>query len=65
MRINVTGESKKNETIIANDLGQFYDLIEVEDNSLMSKSDWDRVKLVANAFILLILAASAYVVFKK
>ena len=65
VRINVTGESKKNETIIANDLGQFYDLIEVEDNSLMSKSDWDRVKLVANAFILLILAASAYVVFKK
>jgi hypothetical protein len=63
--ISVTGESKKNETIIANDLGQFYDLIEVEDNSLIAKSDWSRVKMIANAFILLILAASAYVVFKK
>lgn len=63
--ISVTGESKKNETIIANDLGQFYDLIEVEDNTLVAKSDWGRVKMIANAFILLILAASAYVVFKK
>jgi len=63
--IHITGESKKNETIIANDLGQFYDLIDVEDNALISKNDWDRIKLVANAFILLILAASAYVVFKK
>ena len=63
--VQVTGESKKNETIIANDLGAFYDLIEVEDNTLMRKNDWDRVKLFANGFILLILAASAYVVFKK
>jgi hypothetical protein len=63
--IKVTGESKKNETIIANDLGAFYDLIEVEDNTLKSQNDWDRVKIIANAFILLILTASAYVVFKK
>ena len=63
--IAVTGESKKNETIIANDLGAFYDLIEVEDNTLMSQNDWDRVKMIANGFILLILTASAYVVFKK
>jgi hypothetical protein len=63
--IRVTGESKKNETIIANDLGTFYDLIEVEDNTLMSQNDWDKVKMIANAFILLILTASAYVVFKK
>ena len=63
--IRVSGESKKNETIIANDLGTFYDLIDVEDNTLMRRSDWDRIKMVANGFILLILAASAYVVFKK
>jgi oxygen tolerance protein BatD len=63
--ITVTGESKKNETIIANDLGTFYDLIEVEDNTMMHQNDWDKVKLFANAFILLILSASAYVVFKK
>lgn len=63
--IHVTGESKKNETIIANDLGPFYDLIEVEDNTLMRKNDWQRIKIIANAFILLILATSAYVLFKK
>jgi hypothetical protein len=63
--INVVGESKKNETIIANDLGAFYDLIEVENNTLKSQNDWDRVKIIANAFILLILTASVYVVFKK
>lgn len=63
--IRVSGESKKNETIIANDLGTFYDLIDVEDNTLMRQSDWDRIKMVANGFILLILAASAYVVLKK
>jgi len=63
--IHVTGESKKNETIIANDLGAFYNLIEVEDNTLMHQNDWDRIKMVANGFILLILVASAYVVFKK
>jgi hypothetical protein len=65
VEINVTGESKKNETIIANDLGAFYDLIEVEDNTLISQNDWDIVKIIANAFILLILTASGYVVFKK
>jgi len=63
--IHVTGESKKNETIIANDLGPFYDLIEVEDNTLIRQNDWQRIKIIANAFILLILATSAYVLFKK
>ena len=63
--IRVSGESKKNETIIANDLGTFYDLIDIEDNTLLRQNDWDRIKMVANGFILLILAASAYVVFKK
>lgn len=63
--ISVTGESKKNETIIANDLGTFYDLIEVEDNTLINKQDWTLIKLVANGFILLILGASVYIVFKK
>ena len=62
---SVTGESKKNETIIANDLGVFYDLIEVEDNTLQKKTNWNLIKLVANGFILLILVASAYVIFKK
>lgn len=63
--LNVTGESRKNETIIANDLGSFYELIEYEDNELMRQNDWRTIKIVANVFILLTLAISAYVVFKK
>jgi hypothetical protein len=63
--IHVIGESKKNETIIANDLGSFYNLIEIEDNTLLRQNDWDRIKMVANGFILLILVVSAYVVLKK
>ena len=63
--LNVTGESRKNETIIANDLGAFYELIDVEDNSLIKQNDWATIKIVANVFILLTLAISAFVLFKK
>ena len=63
--LTVTGESRKNETIIANDLGAFYNLIEVEDNGLIKQNDWATIKIVANVFILLTLAVSAFVLFKK
>ncbi len=63
--ITVTGESRKNETIIANDLGSFYNLIEVEDNGLIKQNDWATIKIIANVFILLTLAVSALVLFKK
>jgi len=63
--ITVTGESRKNETIIANDLGTFYNLIEVEDNGLIKQNDWATIKIIANVFILLTLAVSALVLFKK
>lgn len=65
VQLTVTGESRKNETIIANDLGAFYDLIEVEENGLIKQNDWRTIKIVANVFILLTLAISAFVVFKK
>ena len=63
--LTVTGESKKNETIIANDLGSFYELIDSEDNQLRAPRNWRLLKTVANGFILLILAVTAFVVFKK
>jgi hypothetical protein len=63
--LNVTGESRKNETIIANDLGAFYELIDVEDNGLIKRNDWSTIKIVANVFILLTLAMSVFVLFKK
>jgi hypothetical protein len=65
LTVYVTGESRKNEAILSNDLGTFYDNIEGADNTLKSvtKGEWQNP--VFNIFILLVLGASAYLVFKK
>jgi len=65
LTIKVSGESKKNEAIRSNDLGTFYDKIESTDNSLrvIANNGWQ--KWTFNIFILLMLSASAYFVFKK
>ncbi len=65
LTIKVSGESKKNESIRSNDLGTFYDKIESTDNSLrvIANNRWQ--KWTFNVFILLMLVASAYFVFKK
>lgn len=65
MVVNVTGESKRNNQIQSNDLGTFYDLIEIENNRLsnLHRDQW--VKTFANLFILIMLGASMYFVFKK
>lgn len=63
--LTVTGKSRKNESIIANDLGEFYNLIEVEDNTLRSPHDWKMIRLLANAFIIIVAGASFYIIFKK
>jgi len=63
--VYVTGESKKNEAILSNDLGNFYDRINVADNTLkpMLQNGWQ--KWAFNGFILVMISASAYIVFKK
>lgn len=65
LTVYVTGESKKNEAIQANDLGNFYDKIENSDNRLAMMSDTNWIKIAFNVFMLAVLAASAYLVFKK
>ena len=62
--LNVTGESRKNESIISNDLGSFYDLIEVESNEFMYQNNWPILRIVLNLSILLIIIASVFLVFK-
>jgi hypothetical protein len=46
-------------------MGSFYDQIEIESNQLkaMHKDEW--IKTFANLFILVMLGASIYLVFKK
>jgi len=65
LTVYVTGESRKNEAIQSNDLGTFYDKVETSDNLLRGVSDTGWQKSAFNIFILLVLGASAYLVFKK
>jgi len=65
LALNVVGESKKNEHIQSNDLGAFYDRIDIEDNELRSLNRMAWIKPTANIFILLLLAVSAFFIFKK
>jgi hypothetical protein len=57
--INVTGESKRNEYITSNDLGGFYDSIEMADNHLISRSTDDYLKMFVNIFILAMLVLTS------
>ncbi|MBY0434519.1 MAG: BatD family protein, partial [Cyclobacteriaceae bacterium] len=63
--VNVQGESQRNQTIQSTDFGSFYDRIPFTDNKLMAASGRDWMPLAVNLFILLMLGASAYLVFKK
>lgn len=63
--VEVTGESKKNESIQSNDLGSFYDRIEFADNSMSDLDSFEWVQLFANLLILGMLATSVVIFLKK
>ncbi len=63
--VNVTGESKKNESILATDLGSFYDIIELQDNTLIHRHRSEYLKIFANIFILVMLVLTAVFIFRK
>ena len=63
--VSVTGESQRNQVIENKDQGSFYDRIANADNTLRSSMDGNWVKIGANLFILLMLGASVFLVFKK
>ncbi|HNP17483.1 MAG TPA: BatD family protein [Fulvivirga sp.] len=63
--LQVTGESKKNESIQSNDLGSFYDQVAIADNTLRDLDHFEWVKILANILILGMLVASAIIFFKK
>jgi hypothetical protein len=65
LTLNVTGESKKNEAIQASDVGNFYDKIELADNKLIAIKNDHWQSWAFNSFILVMLAASAYLALKK
>lgn len=61
----VKGESLKNEAIESADAGSFYDKINSTDNTLRAITDTGWIKPLLTIFILVMLAGSAYLVFKK
>ncbi len=63
--IQVKGESQKNQFIESTDLGSFYDRIDATDNTLRNAQNYDWMKIGFNIFIVVMLAASAYLVFRK
>lgn len=63
--LRVTGESRKNEQILSNDLGPFYEMIDLEDNRLRKHAKSPYTNLFANSVILLMLAAAGFIAFKK
>ena len=63
--VQVSGESLQNQTIESKDTGSFYDRISLADNTLSSALDEQWTKMTLNIFILLMLGASVFLVFKK
>lgn len=61
----VSGESLKNEVIESVDPGSFYDRIDSADNSLQAITNNSWTKYALNFFILVMLAGSTYLVFRK
>jgi hypothetical protein len=59
------GESKKNVSISSNDLGSFYDLIDIESNKLENIHREDLVKLLANILIVAVMGFTVFLILKK
>ena len=63
--LNVTGESKKNVSISSNDLGSFYDNIDIEDNGLENINQEGIVKIIANIIIVVMMGLTIFFIFRK
>lgn len=61
----VTGESKKNVSISSNDLGSFYNMIDIENNKLENINKKGIVKLIGNIFIVMMIGLTLFFIFKK
>lgn len=61
----VTGASRKNEYILANDMGSFYDGMEFKDNTLAGLNESSWMKMLMNLFIVIMVGLTGYMLFKK
>ncbi|SFU83757.1 Oxygen tolerance [Pontibacter akesuensis] len=65
LQVQVTGASDSDALVLSRDLGPFYNIIENEDNTLVSLHEFDEVKRYTNIILLLLLAVAAFVFLKK
>ena len=65
LTVVVTGQSRKNEYILSNDVGEFYDRINNEDNELKSLDRNKMIRPIANSLAVVIFGLTAFVMFKK
>lgn len=65
IKILVTGESKKNAYISSNDMGRFYDSIELKDNTLKNINANPYFRIFVNIFLIIVLIATGYMIFRK
>jgi len=65
VRVEAIGESKKNQTISASDLGSFYDRIDLESNQLVNRDKFEDLKLYANILILIMVIGASVITFRK
>lgn len=65
VKLEVTGESKKNASISSTDLGSFYDNIDLASNKLQGIKDDRTAQVLANILIIAMLAGAGFMFFKK
>ena len=63
--VNVNGESRKNEYILSNDVGEFYDRINDENNELKPLDRNRVIRPIANGLAVVIFGLTAFVIFRK
>ena len=63
--LNIKGESRKNQYIASNDLGDFYDKIKSADNQLSSLKGGEWIKWMINSFIVLTMGLTLFILIRK
>jgi len=63
--LHVEGESQQNQFIESTDPGSFYDRTDATQNILQATAHTNWFTIGFNAFIVIMLAASAYLIFKR
>lgn len=65
LEVQITGSRDSDALVLSRDLGSFYNIIENEDNTLVSLHLFDEVKRYTNIILLVLLAVSLFVFLKR